>query len=154
VRDLSPALRRRVRIAQVAPRLVGLSVARDVRAFARDPEQALTRTFADAPECDRDVLEDVAIRQMYVESRAEAYRQGSRPVLQDALLYLRPWSFDVGAVETPVRIFHGLLDATIAPAHGRRLADLLPRSEATFVDGEGHMVCLTRWDDVLRAAVG
>jgi pimeloyl-ACP methyl ester carboxylesterase len=154
VSGLSPALRRRVRVARVAPWLVGLSASRDVRAFARDPDRALERAFAGAPPCDRDVLADDAIRRMYLESRAEAYRQGPRPVLQDALLYLRPWGFEVGAVETPVRIFHGLLDETITPAHGRGLASLLPASEATFVDGEGHMLCLTRWDDVLRAAVG
>jgi pimeloyl-ACP methyl ester carboxylesterase len=152
-RDLSPALRRRVRIARLAPWLVGLSVARDVRAFARDPERALDRVFVGAPACDRDVLADDAIRAMYVESRAEAYRQGPRPVLQDALLYLRPWGFEVGDVETPVRIFHGELDETIAPAHSRQLAALLPKHESTFVDGEGHMLCLTRWEDFLRAAV-
>jgi pimeloyl-ACP methyl ester carboxylesterase len=152
-RDLSPALRRRVRVARLAPWLVGVSVSRDVRAFARDPERALDRAFAGAPACDRDVLADDAIRTMYVESRTEAYRQGPRPVLQDALLYLRPWGFDVGHVETPVRIFHGELDETIAPAHSRQLAALLPKQESTFVGGEGHMLCLTRWDDVLRAAV-
>jgi pimeloyl-ACP methyl ester carboxylesterase len=152
--DLSPALRRRVRVARLAPWLVGLSVSRDIRAFARDPERALDRVFAGAPACDRDVLDDDAIRAMYVESRTEAYRQGPRAVLQDALLYLRPWEFDVGNVETPVRIFHGALDETIAPAHTRQLAALLPKYEATFVDGEGHMLCLTRWDEVLRAAVG
>jgi pimeloyl-ACP methyl ester carboxylesterase len=151
--DLSPALRRRVRIARVAPWLVGLSASRDVRAFARNPDRALERAFADAPACDRAVLADDAIRQMYLESRAEAYRQGAKPVLQDAMLYLRPWGFDVGSVETPVRIFHGALDETIAPSHGRRLAELLPASEPTFVEGEGHMLCLTRWDEVLRAAL-
>jgi pimeloyl-ACP methyl ester carboxylesterase len=152
--DLSPALRRRVRVARLAPWLVGLSVSRDVRSFARDPERALDRAFAGAPACDRDVLADDAIRAMYVESRAEAYRQGPRTVLQDALLYLRPWEFEVRDVETPVRIFHGEFDETIAPAHSRQLAALLPKHEATFVDGEGHMLCLTRWDQVLRAAVG
>jgi pimeloyl-ACP methyl ester carboxylesterase len=151
--DLSPALRRRVRVARLAPWLVGLSVSRDVRAFARDPERALDRAFAGAPACDRDVLADDAIRAMYVESRAEAYRQGPRPVLQDALLYLRPWEFDVGDVEAPVRIFHGELDETIAPAHSKQLAALLPKQESTFVDGEGHMLCLTRWEEILRAAV-
>jgi len=154
VDDLSPALRRRVRVARLAPWLVGLSVSRDVRAFARDPQRALDRAFAGAPACDRDVLADDAIRAMYVESRAEAYRQGPRPVLQDALLYLRPWEFDVGDVEAPVRIFHGELDETIAPAHGKQLAALLPKQESTFVDGEGHMLCLTRWEEILRAAVG
>jgi pimeloyl-ACP methyl ester carboxylesterase len=59
----------------------------------------------------------------------------------------------VGDVETPVRIFHGELDETIAPAHTRQLAALLPNHESAFVDGEGHMLCLTRWEDFLRAAV-
>lgn len=153
VRDLSPALQRRVRIARVAPWLVGLSVSREVRAFLRDPERALEHAFADAPSCDRAVLADDAIRRMYVESRTEAYRQGPKPVLQDALLYLRPWGFDVASVDTPVRIFHGLLDETIAAAHSRQLGNVLHASESTFVDAEGHMLCLTRWDEILRAAV-
>ena len=152
-RDLSPALRRRVRIARVAPWLVSLSVAREVRAFARDPDRALARAFADAPACDRNVLDDEPLRKMYLASRGEAYRQGPRPVLHDALLYLRPWGFEISAVAAPVQIFHGRLDTTITEAHGLALAAALPKTETTLVDGEGHMLCLTRWEQLLRAAV-
>jgi hypothetical protein len=35
---------------------------------------------------------------------------------------------------------------------GRHFADVLDGSNATFVPEEGHMLCLTRWEDVLRDA--
>jgi pimeloyl-ACP methyl ester carboxylesterase len=151
---LSPRLRRNVRIARIAPWLVGLTVSREVHAFARDPERAFDRVFADAPACDRVILEEGPVRRMYVASRIEAYRQGPRPILQDALLYLRPWGFEPSSVRVPVTLFHGELDDTIAPAHGRQLASMLGDYETSFVAGEGHMLCLTRWEEILRAAVG
>ncbi len=148
-RQLSPRLRRNVRIARIAPWLVGLTVTREVRAFARDPERALDRAFADVPPCDRVVLEEGPIRRMYVASRIEAYRQGPRPLLQDALLYLRPWGFEPSSVRTPVKLVHGELDETIAPEHTRQLASMLGDCETSFVAGEGHMVCLARWEELL-----
>jgi pimeloyl-ACP methyl ester carboxylesterase len=154
VQHLSPRLRRNVRVARIAPWLVGLSVGRELRAFARDPEGAVDRAFVGAPPCDRVVLAEGPLRRMYVASRAEAYRQGPRPILQDALLYLRPWGFEPSAVRAPVRILHGQLDETIAPAHGRELAAMLDSCEVSFVAGEGHMLCLTRWEEILIAATG
>jgi pimeloyl-ACP methyl ester carboxylesterase len=89
---------------------------------------------------------------MYVASRIEAYRQGPRPLLQDALLYLRPWGFEPSSVRTPVKLVHGELDETIAPEHSRALASMLSDCDISFVAGEGHMVCLMRWEDLLHDA--
>ena len=149
-RGLSSDLRRSALVGRVAPWAVTVAVARQARAFARDPEGMLERLFANGPECDRRVLDDPQLRQMLVDSRREAFRQGARALAADALLYLRPWGFDPADVRVPVRLWHGEEDATLAPAMGRHVASSLANCEATFLPGEGHMVCVTRWEEILR----
>lgn len=149
VRNLSPELRRRVRLGRVVPWAVRVLAVREARLFARDPEAALDRAFAGAPACDRVVLEDPELRQMQIESRREAYRQPAGLAL-DALLYSRPWGLDPAAVRVPTLLWHGDEDTVLAPELGRRLARMLPDCRATFVPGEGHMLCITRWGEILR----
>jgi pimeloyl-ACP methyl ester carboxylesterase len=149
VRLLSPDLRRRARLGRALPWLVYQVAKRDARAFARDPEAALDKEFATAPACDRATLDDPALRQMQIESRREAYRQGPAGIFTEAMLYLRPWGFDPAEVRMAVRLWHGDEDETLAAPMGRHLAATLPDCEATFVPGEGHMLCLTRWNEIL-----
>ena len=151
--SLSPALRRRARVGRAVPWLVWLTIFVEERTFRRDPERALERAFAKGPAADRRVLDDPALREMLIASRREAYRQGPTRVLEDALLYLRPWAFDPAEVRAPVRLWHGEDDATLAPAMGRYLAEMLQDCEATFVAGEGHMICVTRWAEILEDVV-
>lgn len=151
VRHLAPDLRRRARVGRLLPWLVYQVVKHDARAFARDPEVALDKRFAKAPACDRAILDDPGLRRMQIESRREAYRQGAAGVHTEAMLYLRPWGFDPVELHTAVRLWHGDADETIAAPMGRHLAAALPNCEATFVPGEGHMLCLTRWDEILRS---
>jgi pimeloyl-ACP methyl ester carboxylesterase len=149
-RDLSVSLRRRARVARALPWIVRAIVAWEAWTFSRDPDRALDRAFGGGPACDRVVLADPDLRRMLIESRREAYRQGAGHVTADALLLLRSWGFDPRAVRAPVRLWHGEEDGTLAPAMGRSLAALFADCETTFFPGEGHMVCVTRWEEILR----
>jgi pimeloyl-ACP methyl ester carboxylesterase len=149
-RHLAPDLRRNARIGRLVPWLVYQAAKREVHAFARDPEAALDAAFATAAECDRATLDDPALRRMQIESRREAYRQGVSGFYREALLYLRPWGFDPADVRVPVQLWHGVEDETLALPMGRHLAETLG-CEATVIPGEGHMVCLTRWEEILSA---
>jgi len=151
-RELSSDLRRRARMGRMIPWLVQAAVARDARAFRRDPERALADEFARGAPCDRFVLDEPELKQMLIDSRRETFRQGTRGVAADALLYLHPWGFDPADVKVPITLWHGESDETLSPAMGRHFADVLVGSEVTFVPDEGHMVCLSRWDDVVRSA--
>ena len=89
---------------------------------------------------------------MLIDSRNETFRQGTRGLAADALLYLRPWGFDPAVVKAPITLWHGESDETLSPAMGRHFADLLAGSDVTFVPDEGHMVCLSHWESILRDA--
>lgn len=53
---------------------------------------------------------------------------------------------------TPVELVYGSLDATAPPAFGRWWADQLPRASLEVLDGEGHLLALTCWSDLLERA--
>jgi pimeloyl-ACP methyl ester carboxylesterase len=147
---LAPDLRRNARLGRIVPWIVYQAVRREVRAFARDRDAAVDAAFAKSPACDRATLDDPAFRRMQIDSRCEAYRQGVAGVYREAMLYLRPWGFDPADVRVPVQLWHGEEDETLAPPMGRHLAETLG-CDATFLQGEGHMVCLTHWEEILRA---
>jgi pimeloyl-ACP methyl ester carboxylesterase len=150
MRELSPDLRRRARVARIAPGFLRIAVASDRRAFRRDPAGFLAREFAKGPECDRAALDRPGFKQMLILSRYESYRQGARGLATDAMLYLRPWGFEPSKVRTPIRRWVGEHDQTLLPAMARYFEQELPGSTATVVAGEGHMLCLTCWEQVLK----
>jgi pimeloyl-ACP methyl ester carboxylesterase len=147
---LGPVLQRRARIGRWFPLAVRRVARRNARAFAEDAEAALDREYVNLPACDRRILDDPALRAMQVATRREAYRQGAGGVYAEGLLYLKPWGFELESVRAPVRLWHGEADETLTAEMGRHLAAVLPDCEATFVPGEGHMLCLTHWADILR----
>jgi pimeloyl-ACP methyl ester carboxylesterase len=151
VRHLAPDLRRRARLGRVLPWLVHVQAVRDARAFARNPEAFVVADLSKRPACDRAVLDDPSLRRMLIENQREAYRQGATGIFVEALLYLRPWGFEPADVRSPVRLWHGDQDETLTSAMGRHLAAALPDCEATFVPDEGHMLFLTRWEEIIGA---
>jgi pimeloyl-ACP methyl ester carboxylesterase len=152
-RELSPDLRRSARIGRMLPWLVLARLTRDARALRRDPKRALAAEYARGAAVDRLVLEDPELERMLIEARQETFRQGTRGIYTEALLYLRPWGFDPADVRAPIRVWHGESDETLSPTMGRHFAELLDGSAATFVPGEGHMLCLTHWEEILRSSV-
>lgn len=53
-----------------------------------------------------------------------------------------------------VHLVYGEHDATAPPAFGRWWADQLPRADLEVLPGEGHLLALTRWADLLARAAG
>lgn len=147
---LSPDLRRRARIARLAPILALPAIWNWERRVRRDGERFLEEEFAAAPECDRRVLDDPALRAMLLENRLEVCRPGRAGLWHDAVLLTRPWGFPLERIEHEVLLWHGERDESVRPEMGRILAAALPRCRVTLYPDEGHMVCLTRWGEILR----
>lgn len=71
----------------------------------------------------------------------------------DALTnYEREWPLYECSI--PALVIHGGDDAVVPPAHGRRLADGLPKGSAKMLDGAGHLVGVERSRDVNDLLVG
>jgi pimeloyl-ACP methyl ester carboxylesterase len=57
-------------------------------------------------------------------------------------------------VRIPIQLWLGERDETLSPAMGRYVAERLPGIQTTHLAAEGHMLCLTQWEQILRALGG
>ena len=94
----------------------------------------------------------------YGEDLAGAYRESVRTGvdgwLDDDLAFVRPWGFDVGEVDVPTFVWQGEEDLMVPFAHGRWLAEHLPRATSHLLPGEGHLsVALGSLDAMLDELV-
>jgi pimeloyl-ACP methyl ester carboxylesterase len=72
-------------------------------------------------------------------------------VLADLAAYARDWPFDIGAITTPVELWHGCADPAVPAGDAQRLADALPHTTLHLFDGEGHFVIHTHADEIAHS---
>ena len=83
------------------------------------------------------------------ESFRRASLQGSVGLLEDNLVIVRPWGFDVTEITVPVSIWQGAHDLMVPFSHGQWLAAHIPGARVHLYDDEGHLSLLDRLDEML-----
>jgi pimeloyl-ACP methyl ester carboxylesterase len=66
---------------------------------------------------------------------------------------MTPWTFDPSAVEASALLWYGEFDDVVAPSVGAALADQLPRSSLTIIEGASHLLPLVHWSTLLEQLV-
>ena len=136
--------RRLYRLADWAPWLVHLFLAKVARDIRRDRDAlfpAVERTVGGA---DKEVLASPGFREALDRDAGEAFRQGGRGPAHDLTLEARPWGVPFEQIQVPIEIWHGEDDRVVTPEQGRILARTLPLVTAHFVPGEGHFSLVAR----------
>ncbi len=118
---------RTVTADQVAQSIAGLAPPVDVAALTGDLADWLAASFRDA------VREQVG------------------GFLDDALVTMRPWGFDLGDVEVPVAVWQGTEDLMVPIGHGRWLAGHVAGAPSHLVEGEGHVSLSVRLPEMVDA---
>lgn len=115
------------------------------------PGAMLHFTLEAGSKADSVVLERDGVRQVLLNTMRGSVRQGARPAIEELRRYTEPWPFALADVRMPVRLWHGMDDAVVPPAHAHAIAAELPRARVGFVAGEGHIsLPVRRADAVLR----
>jgi pimeloyl-ACP methyl ester carboxylesterase len=57
----------------------------------------------------------------------------------DDMAFVRDWGFDLGAIASPVTVWHGTDDRFVPVTHGESLARQIPGSGAEMREREGHL---------------
>lgn len=136
--------RRLYRIADWAPWLVRLFLAKVARDLRRDPDALFSSVERRVGEADREVLALPGFREALDRDMAEAFRQGGRGPAHDLTLEARPWGVPLERTEVPIEIWHGEDDRVVSPEQSRILARALPLATEHFVPGAGHFSLFAR----------
>ncbi|EFV93389.1 alpha/beta hydrolase fold protein [Dietzia cinnamea P4] len=102
---------------------------------------------------DAAVIADAEKRHALFVNFHEALRQGAGAIAWDNVAFVGPWGFRVEEVRAPVHLWYGDRDGTAPPDHGRWLAAHLPDAHLTVFSGEGHLLPLSHWAEMLRALI-
>ncbi len=105
------------------------------------------------PEDDQIIFAESGIRQILIKNFSEAFRQGTMGVALDGWLLSRPWDFALEEIPVPVYLWQGEADVVVTPAMGRYMVAQIPKCHAKFYPGEGHLVFITHWQDILKALI-
>lgn len=103
------------------------------------------------PEAERPLLAIPGFVEMLLADGLESAQGGAAAVADDFGLIVRPWSFRLEEIAVPVHLWQGGADTNVSPAMGEYLARVIPNCQATVYPGEGHLVGMTHWEEILWA---
>jgi pimeloyl-ACP methyl ester carboxylesterase len=101
---------------------------------------------------DAELLRDPAVADAFADAAAECFRQGSEALTEDAELAYRAWPFDVTHIERPVHVWQGTDDHLVPHRINEEVAERMPGAIWHPVEGEDHLVALSRGDTIFATA--
>jgi pimeloyl-ACP methyl ester carboxylesterase len=103
-------------------------------------EKRLARNRARLGAADNTRLGVPEIRSSFAHAIAESYRQGADANTRDAMIFTRPWGFEIEDITfEKIFLWQGAHNQVMPIAAARRLAQALPHCTATFYPDEGHL---------------
>ena len=120
------------------------------RDICHHPEK-LAKMTEEEPAADQAIFIETGIQQILIKTFAEAFRQGTLGAARDGWLLARPWEFKLMDISVPVFLWQGEADVVVTPAMGKYMAARIPRCYARFLPGEGHLMFITNWQEILSA---
>ncbi|HWI61143.1 MAG TPA: alpha/beta hydrolase, partial [Symbiobacteriaceae bacterium] len=137
------------RLPWQANHLIGWAMSSALKGDRSKYAQQMLKSF---PKPDQEAMQRLGIEAMVLDS-AEAFRQGVRGNSWETALVSRPWGFSVAEIRVPVHLWQGDADANVPLGMGRWLATNIPGCQARFCPGEGHLLFVDHWEEILMALV-
>jgi len=154
----TPGMQRRIRFAlsglAAAPGLCAVAGDLAVPVIRRHPKLLSRVIAAHAAPGERVLLQRADERLAASTSFLDAARDGVRGMIEDYLVYSRPWGFSASQVAAEVHLWHGLEDPLVPVEHALQLAVSLPRCRVFLDPGEGHHFFRRRLAKILAVLVG
>ncbi len=154
----APGMPRRIRIAlAILGRAPGLCAAvgdSAVPMIRRHPELLSRVIEAHAAAGERTRLREPDERAAAATSFLDASATGVRGMVEDYLVYSRPWGFSPSEVATEVQLWHGIDDPLVPIEHALQLAIAIPQCRVFFDPDEGHHFFRRRLRTILALLVG
>lgn len=90
-----------------------------------------------------------------VELLREGLRNGIEGWVDDDLEFVLPWGFELSEIKVPVLLYQGSDDKMVPYAHGKWLADHLPKEHLRehLIEGEGHVSLVAKGEALLSELI-
>ena len=137
--------------AVLRPNLERLA-ADDLMRVAADPSNPLGDTY-EMSEGDKEIMARPEYAKRMQRMMQEAYRQGVDGWVDDDLVFVKPWGFDLKELRVPAMVWYGADDTLVPPAHGRWLAQNVPNAMVVTMSG-GHLELVNRVEELLTWLIG
>jgi pimeloyl-ACP methyl ester carboxylesterase len=138
------------RVARRSHHLLYPAFALSASALRRWPDLALRSASRQLPAADVEVFARPEVRAAFVDDYRRASSTSARAAAQDYGLFATDWGFRLEDIDAPVSIWHGDEDRNVPIAHGRLQAGRIPGAQFYEIPGQGHMLIVDRFEDILR----
>jgi pimeloyl-ACP methyl ester carboxylesterase len=139
-----------INLAWRAPWLSTVNVRFLAKMIRRNPARYINSMKLKVHDADKQIVVRPEIQAMLTRDFSEALCVGAEGMVDDMTAnHGRPWGFPLDEIEAEVHFWICELDRSVPPAMGRYLSETVPKSEATFVSGAGHLWILTHLREVL-----
>lgn len=118
----------------------GMSIVAKI--MLKNPDKAINKMFEKLPSPDKKIFEEPDLKNTYISSIREAFKQGPDGVALDKILTMKSWGFKLNNISTKVYLWHGIEDTVVPVSMGKYLANSFLNCQAEFIPGEGHFSLL------------
>ena len=121
------------------------------RSVQKRPERVVAEQIKRMPPVDGAVLGSEPTRTNRIMDLREAFRQGPAAAGDEARRHLEPWGFELRDVESPVMLWHAMLDESHPIQMGYRIASELPDCRPIYVEGAGSLGFIEHAESIFRS---
>lgn len=124
----------------------------DLERLDTDPSKPLGDEY-ELSEADRAIITRPEFGERIRRSTQESYRTGVDGWVDDDLVFVKDWGFDLSELTVPTMVWYGVDDTLVPEAHGRWLATHVPGAQVVAMAG-GHMELVNRAEELLAWLLG
>lgn len=150
--DMLNLLRPRLKAAFISAKYAGFAIRpllnKAFDLFQTRTEWAFENLFTVLPEKDLELMKEPDLVEMFKNDVAEAFRQGSKGVLEELRTLMRPWKFDPSDIIIPVQIWHGASDTMVPVAMAHSHIDRLKHGAAHIIEDGGHFMVMQHLEQI------
>ncbi|HEX73799.1 MAG TPA: alpha/beta hydrolase [Dehalococcoidia bacterium] len=107
--------------------------------FHRNPDRFLSKMKDTVADPDKLLMDQTKFVQAFTNSMLEAFKMGTRGASWDAVLYKRPWGYQLHDISMQLHLWHGELDTQVPVSVGQYVANTVPDCRAKFLPNEAHL---------------
>jgi pimeloyl-ACP methyl ester carboxylesterase len=152
--DASPELRDLVAAVRADPVAARPRVADLLGWYAAEPAAIVAAAPADPGDPDTSVRSIPTVADALEAMFVEGARQGAIGFVDDWIATFLPWGFALPAIDREIHLWWGDGDRLTTRAQTDLLATAVPQARLTIYPGEGHLIAITHWPDILDALLG